>query len=260
MCYDVRYMTKLRLAYAKRRGRTEEEIADLETRLHEVEQLLPPHFHANGFAHPSLLVFTGDEPLRPQLFHWGLIPFWVKDEAAAAKISDQTLNARGESVFEKPSFRQAARRRRCLIMVDGFFEHHRYQGKAYPFHIQMKNEEPMVFGGIWEKWALERTGITRYSVSIVTTRANELMAKIHNNPDLPEPRMPFIIPRELESDWLGPLFDPDDVTPLKDFIQPYLDSSELKAYSVGPIRGKAAIGNRDQAVKPFGYEGLPALI
>ena len=98
------------------------------------------------------------------MYSWGLIPFWVGDLAAAAKIQNRTLNARDNTLFEKPSFRAASKYRRCLVLVDGFFDHHWHDGKSYPFYIRMKNGDPFALGGIWVKW--DKTGDERLSVAI----------------------------------------------------------------------------------------------
>ena len=252
MCYDVQALTKLREAYAKRRAKDPETAAQIELELNQYEGL-PPIYHASGFTHPDLLVFTNEAPFQPQFFNWGLIPFWSKDAAKARQLSNRTLNARGETVFTKPSFRAAAKHRRCLVMIDSFFEHHHTGGQTIPFRIRLKNDEPMVLAGLWEKCTLD--GQERRTVSVVTTRANPLMARIHNNPKLPQPRMPVILHKEVEDQWLAPLTDKADQEMLQDLLIPY-DEEFLEYYPVPRLRGKEAVGNDPAVLQPVEYPGF----
>ncbi|MFQ3215151.1 MAG: putative SOS response-associated peptidase YedK [Marivirga sp.] len=253
MCYDVAYMTKNKANYAKRFGATVEEVASLEQSIEVNKAAFSPTYHTNGFAHHQLPVITHDAPYEMQAFEWGLIPFWVKDAPAATKLANMCLNARGESIFEKPSFRNAAKQQRCLIIIDGGFEHHHQDGKTYPFHFKLKDEEPFALAGLWESW--EHQGIIKHSCSIVTTAGNELMAKIHNNPKTSGPRMPVILPKELERDWLNPIHDKADIALIQELIQPY-DESEMIAYPVAKLRGKGAVGNTEEALKAHNYDQL----
>ena len=102
-----------------------------------------PIFHAAGFSFLQMPVITQKQPGRVQLFNWGLIPHWVKTRADADKLKAQTLNARSETVFEKPSFRSCIPNNRCLVITDGFFERMDYQKKKYPHFIQMK-DRPLI--------------------------------------------------------------------------------------------------------------------
>ena len=249
MCYDVQALTKLREAYAKRRAKDTTSAAQIQEELGQYEGL-PPLFHSSGFSHPDLLVFTNEAPYHPRLFNWGLVPFWAKDEAKARQISNKTLNARGETIFDKPSFRAAARHRRCLVMIDGFFEHHHFNGKTIPFRISLKNDEPMVLAGLWEKCTID--GKVRHTVSIVTTRANSLMAKIHNNPKIAEPRMPVILPKEVEDQWLKPIHDQADRDLLLELLLPYREDM-LDYHTVRKLRGKQAVGNKPEVLEPHPY-------
>ncbi|MCA6078785.1 SOS response-associated peptidase [Fulvivirga sedimenti] len=249
MCYDIAYMTKRAEKYAEHYRVDKKSItANLKS--------AQPVYHVQAFAHPDIPVITNESPGELNFFHWGLIPFWVKDVQTATKISNQTLNARGEEMFNKPSFRNSARKRRCLVVVDGFYEHHWEDDKSYPFYISMKNDEPFSLGGLWETWRLEKEGIERHTVSIVTTRGNEMLNWIHNKPKASEgPRMPLIIPQELESDWLNAADDPVGISLIKDMIQPY-ESEKMKAHTVNRLRGKQYIGNKPAVCEPYNYEGF----
>ncbi len=234
MCYSVDYLTKRSIDYAKRRGYDEETVKELEREFDEIKKAIPPHIKAMGFDHPDLPSFRNDSPYHVSLLTWGLIPFWVKTEEDAKKISNKTLNARGETIFEKPAFREAAKKRRCLIMVDAFYEYYHFGGKAWPFRIKLKTDEPIVMGGLWEYCVLE-DGTEYNTVSIVTTKANKLLEKIHNKPrGSKDPRMPLLLPKELENHWLMPIEDELDKKLVQELIKPY-DPDELLAEPVKPL-------------------------
>jgi len=253
MCYDVESLEFNSLRLAIRRTSDPDEKERLQQKLQKLYPAYKPYYHISGFAHPKLLVFTDANPFEPQLFQWGLIPFWVKDEKTANTIVNQTLNARGESIFEKPSFRNAAKNKRCLIYVNAFYEHQHFNGKTYPYRITMKDESPMILAGLWEEWVNKDTGEIVPSFTIVTTKANGLMSKIHNNPKLDGPRMPVILTQENQNDWLKPIHTGADKKAIEALIQP-LDEDLLKAYTVGKLKGKAALGNtpeiREETVYP----------
>ncbi len=228
MCYSVDYLTKRSIDYAKRRGYDEATVKELEKEFDSIREAIPPHIKALGFSHPELPAFSNEAPFHVTLLSWGLVPFWVKSEDEALQIRKKTLNARGETLFDKPAFREAAKKRRCLIMVDAFYEYYHSGHRAYPFRIRLKNEEPMVLGGIWEHCVLPE-GKEYRTLSIVTTAANELLAKIHNRPrGSKDPRMPLILTKELEDEWLMPGEEAPDRKRIEALIRPY-DAGELEA-------------------------------
>ena len=255
MCYDIATMTKKRIDYAKKRAEDPATIKELEEEFDRQFPDFPRMYHSSGFVHPRLPCFTDAEPLKPQALLWGLVPFWAKDAKGAAKVCKQTLNARCESIFEKPAFRDSAKKRRCLIYIDHFYEHHHYSGKTYPYLIKFKNDEPMILGGLWSEWTNNETGELLSSVSIVTTRANELMAEIHNNPKMEEARMPFLLPKDLQDEWLKPVKEKLDIEKLKELMLPY-EASEMEAYPVGKLRGKEALGNQPAVLERVDYPEL----
>lgn len=125
------------------------------------------------------------------LLRWGLVPHWAKDPGIGAKLN----NARGESVADKPSFRDAFRRRRCLIPASGFYEW-KAEGKIkQPYYISPKDGEPMAMGGLWESWKAPDGSLLR-TVCVITTDPNEVMSPIHD-------RMPVIVAPEHWQDWLS---------------------------------------------------------
>lgn len=245
MCYDVAYLTKRTEEYAKRFSVEEKSVE-------EAKKKNAPAYHAMGYDHPLLPIIKPKEPGKIQLMEWGLIPFFAKNSRNAVVLSNKTLNARGESIFEKPSFKYSAPNKRCLILVDGFFEHYHYQGKTYPFYIKMKDDRPFFFGGLYSYWKNEKEGIGKHTVSLITTKANPLLEKIHNG-GANAGRMPFIVPEELSDKWLkidgGDKAGKDEVLAM---IRPY-DDAEMTAYTVGRLRGKKAVENTPEAVKEVPY-------
>ncbi|MBK9282795.1 MAG: SOS response-associated peptidase [Sphingobacteriaceae bacterium] len=255
MCYDVTSGLKALIKYAKHRRDDPAYIAALEKKLETWIKELPSHHYVSGFAHPKLMVFTNEKPDEPQAFYWGLIPAWVKDIQTAKTISNQTLNAKCETIFEKPSFRNAAKNKRCLIYLDGFFEHHHQGSKTFPFYIQSVIDEPLAIAGLWEEWVNKETGEIVNTTAIVTTRANGFMNKIHNNPKLEMPRMPVILDKEKQDEWLKPCISDDDKLKLLNLCVPYADAN-LKYHSVSKLKGKNAVGDNENALKEYSYEDL----
>ncbi|WP_375577977.1 SOS response-associated peptidase [Marivirga tractuosa] len=235
MCYDVAYLTQKKQKYAKRHP--DKDMSAFEDLFDENGNPVKPTFHAMGFEHPKLPIITNEQPDEFNLFQWGLIPSWTKAEKQANEIQNKTINARGESMFEKPAFRKAAVEKRCIIMVDGFFEHHHQKKQLVPYYISLKDNTPISLAGIWEKWENPENGKEINTVSVVTTKANPLMAGIHNNPKLKEPRMPLILPEELEIEWLLNIEDKVSEEQVKALIQP-LDENLMQAWPVKPIRGR----------------------
>lgn len=255
MCYSTTTRLKQEAEYAKQRFKDEALIKKLEELLLELRDE-PKLYFANGFGHPKLMVFTDAQPDKPQLFTWGLIPSWTKSEADGKKFWNNTLNARGETIWEKPSFRDSAKNKRCLIYVDSFFENH-HQGKLkYPFRILMKDESPMALGGLWSEWVNKETGEILNTVTIVTTEGNALLSKIHNNPEAEMgARMPVILPTEKQDEWLMPCKTEADKKHIDSLIKPF-DDGLLKAYTVPRLLGKEGVGNSPKALEHFNYSEL----
>lgn len=164
------------------------------------EESVPDYYCASGFTHPAWPVLCSDSPDRIELARWGLVPFWVKDEQQATSIRRSTLNARSETLFQKPSFRAAAPRQRCLVLVDGFFEPHKHEGKSYQFYCYLRDHSVFALAGIYSYWKNPADGATMKTFSIITTASNELMSLVHNE----KRRMPVILERKDENDWIVP--------------------------------------------------------
>lgn len=148
---------------------------------------------------------------------WGLIPFWAKDEKAGYKM----INARAETIAEKASFRNAYKKKRCLIVADSFYEWKKTPERKIPMRIKLKNNAPFGMAGLWESWKSPE-GISIYSCSVITTVPNELMTSIHD-------RMPVILKPEDEKDWLNPSIN--DPAYLQQYLKPF-DSEQMEAFEV----------------------------
>ena len=184
----------------------------------------------------AVLTVTNRDARHAEYMRWGLIPSWAKD----ASIGNRMINARGETVAQKPSFRNALQRRRCLVLADGFYEWQKVGKGKQPMRIVLKSREPFAFAGLWETWR-NPEGETIRSCTIITTEANDLLRPIHE-------RMPVILPRELEEFWLDG--NVTESAALSDVLSPYSDEA-MEAYQVSPLVNKATNNSADLIV-PMG--------
>ena len=168
----------------------------------------------------SVLTVRNVEGREAALMRWGLVPFWAKDP----KIGTRMINARAETVAEKPAFRNALKKRRCLVLADGYYEWQKTPVGKRPFRIILKSGEPFAMAGLWETWKDPQDNVVR-SCTIITTEANDFLAPIHN-------RMPVILPREYEDLWLD--MDIDDGAALTQMLIPSPDDI-LDAYQVSTL-------------------------
>ena len=202
-----------------------------------------PHLIPRFNIAPTQLVFTiRASALVPHLreaimMRWGLIPFWAKDQA----IGNTMINARAETVTEKPSFRQAFHKRRCLIAADGFFEWEKLSsGKKQPWWIRMQDEVPFAMAGLWESWSPKTKSLTAnetlpgdlkviQSCTILTINANDDMQSLHD-------RMPVILPIEAWASWLNPMTEKVELeTLLKPFENGHLIRTPVSSIVNRPI-------------------------
>lgn len=156
-----------------------------------------PQDYINGFAHPYMPVITNKDTSVIQLFNWGLLPSWAKDRT----IQNNTLNARMETIQEKPSFRSYVSKR-CLVLANGFYEWQWLDEKGknkQKYELSVGDDELFSFGGLWNEWVDKETGEVIPTFTILTTEANEQMARIHNS----KKRMPLILTAETEMEWLN---------------------------------------------------------
>ncbi len=197
---------------------------------------LPQRYNIAPSQPVAVIPNTGDNTLS--MYKWGLIPSWSTDPA----IGDRMINARAESLAEKPFFRNAYRRRRCLILADGFYEWKQNPGmkSKQPVYIRLKTEHPFAFAGLWEVWNSPDGSEVR-SCTIITTQPNSLLEPIHN-------RMPVILPPNAYSQWLAS----EDRQPaqLNELLIPY-PSSEMIAFPVSRIVNSLQTDTPD-LIKPVG--------
>ena len=151
-----------------------------------------------------------------EMLKWGLIPSWADDPGIGARM----INARSETVAEKPSFRRAFKERRCLIPADGFYEWQRTSGGKQPYYLRTKSGRPFAFAGLWESW--DGDGSEIHSCTILTTDANDLVGEVHH-------RMPVILPPGDYELWLDPdVREPGELLPL---LAPY-PANDMEVYQV----------------------------
>jgi putative SOS response-associated peptidase YedK len=164
-------------------------------------------------------VRSGEEGARSfALLHWGLVPKWAKERA----IGNRMINARSETLAEKPSFRDAFRKRRCLVLADGWYEWQVVAGAKQPWFIRRRNPGPFAFAGLWERWKDPANGAQLESCTIVTTDASESIRKIHE-------RMPVVLAEAAWDRWLDTAFS--DTDRLAELLAPF-DPGALEAWPV----------------------------
>jgi putative SOS response-associated peptidase YedK len=140
-----------------------------------------------------IAVLSNENPHRIEFMRWGLIPFWAKDPGIGLRM----INARSETLVEKPAFRQAFKMRRCLILADGFYEWQRVSGAratSRPFYFRLREGKPFAFAGIWERWASQE-GEQIHSCAIITCAPNDCVLPVHD-------RMPVILTKDAQRQWL----------------------------------------------------------
>ncbi len=207
---------------------------------------------SNGFDHAlHYCISRKDGALRHQTMSWGLIPGHTNTVEAAKAIADKTLNARAESIFEKPSFKHSVMHRRCLLPLNGFFEHHHKGGKAIPHYITKRDADFYYLGCIFDEWQHPSLQTSIKTFSIVTVPANQMMATIHNAKK-DDPRMPLALSGDDMLTWLDPHATKAQ---LMEIMKPAPNDS-LIARTVKPLKGKNAAKNVDDAIKQFSYPEL----
>jgi len=163
-----------------------------------------PWAKINAFALPALPVICIENPGEIKLYLWGLIPYWTKDAGKADDIRKKTFNARSESLGEKASYRHLIGKKRCLVLVNGFYEWQTLEKAKIPFYIGLKNESAFALAGLYDQWVDPSTGEILNTFTIITTRANPMLEIIHNL----KKRMPVILSEEDQEKWLDVRTDP----------------------------------------------------
>ncbi len=206
-------------------------------------------YYISAFTFPEVPVITNQAPGLIQPLRWGLVPGWVKDGAKAREISQKTLNARFETLRQRVSFKKALTERRCLVLVDGFFEFREVGGRKYPYFICMKSGEPFALAGLWGAWKNPGTGQEERTFTIVTIPANPLLASIHNT----KKRMPLILTPDIEREWLARPLEEKEIRK----VTGRLDDKVLHAYPVSrAIASRNVDGSRMELLDSHDYPEL----
>jgi putative SOS response-associated peptidase YedK len=195
-----------------------------------IEGDFPPRYNIAPTQPVAVIPNTPEKAL--DFYVWGLIPSWSKDPT----IGNRLINARSETIMEKPSFRNSFKRKRCLILANGFYEWQSQPGtrSKTPYLIHLKSHEPFAFAGLWDTW-FHGDGSEIRSCTIITTESNGLMKNIHT-------RMPVILPPDTYQQWLAP--GEPNITKLLELLKPF-DSSLMQAYPVSKLVNNPSNDVRD---------------
>ena len=191
----------------------------------------------------EVLTVVGGKSRRAGFMRWGLIPSWVKDPS----VGSHMINARAETVVERPAFRTALRRRRCLVLADGFYEWQKSGSRRRPMRVVMRSGEPFAFAGLWETWR-DPEGKVVPSCTIITTEANDLLRPIHD-------RMPVILSRDDEDFWLDR--GESDPAGLANVLKPY-PADAMEAYEVSSLVNSHA-NDGPEVIEPVAMEDTAGL-
>ena len=153
---------------------------------------LPPRYNIAPTQYVAAIRKGDDDTRELVTLRWGLVPFWAKDPA----IGNRMINARAETVAEKPSYRNAYKHRRCLVLADGFYEWRKEGGGKTPYYISLADGQPFALAGLWENWTDKQTGESLQTTTVITADANDFMAPLHH-------RMPVILVAATANEWLA---------------------------------------------------------
>ncbi len=195
---------------------------------------MPPRYNVAPTQPVAVVANNGQN--KVEFFQWGLIPSWAKDP----KIGSRMINARAETLAEKPAFRTAYKRRRCLVLADGFYEWRKEPGRTAktPMYIRLKSGAPFAFAGLWEAWHPDGDE-PLLTCTIITTTPNSLLQKIHD-------RMPVILKPEAHALWLAP--EEKKPEELSKLLKPF-PASLMTAYVVSPLVNRPAV-DTPELVRP----------
>ena len=199
--------------------------------IEEAPSSITPSYNIAPTQHVAT-VLSENGKRKLEMLRWGLIPSWAKDP----EIGNKMINARAETVAEKPSYRKAFKKSRCLILADGFYEWQKTDSGKQPFHIRMQGGSPFAFAGLWESWD---KGDGLRSCTIITTDANDLVGEVHN-------RMPVILHPEDYEMWLDPDFEERE--PLTTLLKPF-PAEAMETYVVSRRVNKPS-NNEPGVVEP----------
>jgi putative SOS response-associated peptidase YedK len=203
----------------------------------EITDDLQPSFNVAPTDNVAVVLNNGVKQLVAM--RWGLVPFWATDP----KIASKHINARAETLTVKPAFKDAFKRRRCLVVADGFFEWQKQGATKTPLFIHLEPERPFGFAGLYEIWT-PPLGEKLVTCTIITTEPNELVRPIHD-------RMPVILPKDAEDFWLDSALE--DHTRLLDLLQPY-QASDMSAFTVSKLVNSVK-NNSPECIEPVSVIG-----
>lgn len=192
----------------------------------------------SGFSHPKLPVIKYESV---DVSEWGLIPSFAANEDKANEIANMTLNARSDTIHEKPSFRNSIKDKRCILPLDGFYEWQHINKKKQPYYIYPSDGTVFYLGCIYNTWINRQTGEVRDTFSIITTDANQLMEKIHNT----KKRMPLILPKNALQEWV----DPNTKISSVDSLMTTYSAELMSAYTISPDAGNSRINRNIPEIK-----------
>ncbi len=182
----------------------------------DVPFALEPRYNVAPSQEIAVIRQPADTEPEAAMLKWGLVPFWAKDAVIGARM----INARAETVAQKPAFRQAFKRRRCVILADGFYEWHTEDGRKTPYFISLKTDRPFAMAGLWESW--DKTDQPPLETcAIITTTASKSIGKLHD-------RMPVILDAPTATDWIQAERDPDALIAM---LKSY-DDEDIQAWPV----------------------------
>ena len=158
---------------------------------------IPPRFNIAPTQYIAAVREDPDKERELVMLRWGLVPFWAKDPS----IGNRMINARAETVAEKPSYRAAFRHRRCVVLADGFYEWRRDNDTKTPYFISLASGGPFALAGLWESWTDKESGESLQTTTLITTEANEFMQSLHH-------RMPVVLQADAAGEWLAGSAEP----------------------------------------------------
>jgi putative SOS response-associated peptidase YedK len=199
---------------------------------HDVPSFVPRYNIAPSQDVPVIVCKHESNEIMPM--HWGLVPSWSKDPT----IGNRMINARAETLAEKPSFKRLIGTHRCLVPADGFYEWRKEGKRKVPVWVHLKNKEPFGFAGLWDLWR-QPLGVELYSFTIITTEANELLRPIHD-------RMPVMLDSLAGDRWLDPTFT--SFSTLQFLLRPF-PSERMKAHDVSTLVNSPA-NDTEECIEP----------
>lgn len=201
---------------------------------HSIE--ITPRFNIAPGADIVCVVQTNPDEIQSIVLHWGLIPSWTTDRKKLGSL----INARAETLVEKPAFREAMKTKRCLMPMSGFYEWHQEEGVKQPYFFRKTNQDLLAVAALWDTWQGE--GEVIHSCCLITTEANPLMLPVHH-------RMPVILDEQAQAIWLDN--SQGDKEQLMELLKPY-PHDDLEGYRVSTLMNRASF-DHPLAIDPLPY-------